>query len=445
MVNEFSEIKEAVKKEKKITKELISLAEAFEKAGNKKEKEMIGSQIKSLRQSLKLQSNKIDSIMKKINLHKKLEPNVEKKEDSSFKKSTKSEKKEIKDNTSDLSLMQQGNLNKKQKQELDELERMTLKRLKKKKKDKIKITLDKKPSTYVNISNKLFSEFSRRFTEKQYFKTLERALIKSNLRFTANSYFAIVFFTTLISIFSAIFITGFLLFFNLSSSPPFISAVTESAFIRFSKIAWLLLAIPIGTFVSVYFYPFLERKSIEHQIEQELPFATIHMAAISGSMIDPTKIFQILIDTKEYPALEKEFTKILNEINVYGLNLVSALRNVAFNSPSGKLSEILNGLATTITSGGDLPNYFEKRADNLLFEHRLQREKSAKSAETFMDIYVSVVIAAPMILMLLVMMIQISGIGISLNPSAITLIFILAVSMVNIFFIVFLHIKQSSE
>jgi len=41
------------------------------------------------------------------------------------------------------------------------------------------------------------------------------------------------------------------------------------------------------------FLPSLEKKSIEGKINSELPFAAIHMAAISGSMIDPVKILQL--------------------------------------------------------------------------------------------------------------------------------------------------------
>ena len=108
----------------------------------------------------------------------------------------------------------------------------------------------------------------------------------------------------------------------------------------------------------MYFYPSIEKKSVENQINQELPFVVIHMSAISGSMIDPSKIFSIIIATKEYPYLKKEFIKIINEINIYGYDLVTALRSIALDTPSKKLADLFNSLATTITSGGDLPDFF---------------------------------------------------------------------------------------
>jgi len=195
----------------------------------------------------------------------------------------------------------------------------------------------------------------------------------------------------------------------------------------------------------MYFYPSFERKSLEGKIDQELPFATIHMAAISGSMIEPTKIFSIISSTEEYPNLEKEFNKLLNEINIYGYDLVTALKDRAINCPSQKLGDLFNGLATTITSGGDLYDFFDKRSNSMLFEYRLNKEKRTKSAETFMDIYISVVIAAPMILMLLLMMMKISGFGVSLSTSMITFLVVGGVSLINVIFLTFSQLKQSSS
>jgi flagellar protein FlaJ len=132
----------------------------------------------------------------------------------------------------------------------------------------------------------------------------------------------------------------------------------------------------------------------------------------------------------------------VNEVNVYGYNMVSALRRSAIDTASYKLAELLNGVATAITSGGDLEKFFEKKAQSLLFDYRLEREKYTRMAETFMDIYISVVIAAPIILMLLLMMIKISGLGIQLTTQMLTLIIVGGVTVINIVFITFLQLKQ---
>lgn len=278
--------------------------------------------------------------------------------------------------------------------------------------------------------------------KKGKFHTLERNLIRANLEFVPVNYISVIFFTTLVSFFVGVLITFFFLFFNVSTGPPFISSVTEAMSSRIIKVFWIIFAVPAITYMFTYFYPSMERKSLENRLNNELPFATIHMSSISSSMIEPSKIFTIIMQTKEYPYLEKELTKLINEVNVYGYDLVTALRDCAFNSPSRKLSDLYNGLATTITSGGDLPEFFDKRSQTLLFEHGIETEKRSKAAETFMDVYISVVIAAPMILMLLLVMMSASGLGLSLSTGMITLIMVLGVALMNILFLSFLQMKQ---
>jgi len=332
----------------------------------------------------------------------------------------------------------------KEKLKLSEFENESLKRFKKKEK-KIVVQKFEKPSVYVKISNKVFHGFSSRLIEKGYFGKLRKNLIKANLQFTPAGYLSVAFLSTIFSIFLGILIVIFFLFFNISSAWPIIIKNTEEFGAQILNVIWVLIAAPVITFFVMYIYPSLERKSIEQKINHELPFVTVHMSAIAGSMVEPSKIFSIIISTKEYPNVEREFIKLINEINVYGYDLVTALKNAAYNSPSKKLSELLNGMAVTITSGGSLAEFFEKRAQTLLFDYKIEREKYTKSAETFMDIYISVVIAAPMILMLLLMMMKISGLGLTLSTGTISLIMVLAVSVVNIIFLTFLHLKQPNE
>ncbi|MCK5043824.1 type II secretion system F family protein [Candidatus Pacearchaeota archaeon] len=452
--NPVEELKKVISKEKIIIKEISLLSENLEKV-DEEEKQIVFSQINQLKNSLREVNKNLPEALEKVSLVRPLHPQpkiqpivkpIQKRglETSSMKLNQKEDAQE----TKKFSQKILSNSNKKEILKLEEatlkLEKVTLKRLKIKK-EKIAKKKVKKANKYIRASNKFFSNYSLSLLNKKVFKHLEEELIKTNLQFITPSYVSILLFTTFLSVIAAIFIFLFFLFFNLGFDFPFITSISESLGSRFLKVFWLLFIIPIGTFLFMYFYPSLEKKSLGNKIDQELPFATINMSAISGSMINPSEIFKIIILTKEYPNLEKEFTKLINEINIYGYDLVTALKKVAENSPSKKLAELFNGLATTINSGGDLPEFFEKRSQTLLFEYRIEREKYTKFSETFMDIYISAVIAAPMILMLVLMMMKISGLGIALSTSMITIIMVMGVSVVNIVFLTFLHLKQPVE
>ncbi len=413
----FIELKKTGSKERRILKEIITLLKEFENSKGE-EKNMISSELTSLKKRIEEYIKEYTRKLESLKLIKKLEK-------KSSLELTKQEKKQ------------------KERKSLP-LEREIIKRFgKKERKDAFRKS--NKPRVYVEFANRLFFRFSERLIQKYHLKNLKKNLVKANMQFIPENYVSVIILTTIITIFVGFFISLFLILFDVSLRFPFISFTKESLLIRIAKYSWIFFVLPTATGLLLYFYPSLERKSIASKIDQELPFATIHMAAICEAILNPKRIFQILIKTGEYEELRKEFTKLLNEINLHGMNLVAALRNSAIKSPSSNLTDLFNGLATTITSGGELKEFFEKRSQTLLFEHKIEREKSTKVAETFMDIYISIVIAAPMIFMLLLMIMNISGIGLNLTPNAISLIIILGVIVVNIIFLMFMQLKQPSE
>jgi len=420
--NSFLILRKHIDQERKLLKEIESIYEEYKEQDR-------SSHIDPLIQLLKKTNDNVPRILKKISITK----SVPSKPAHIPKMIRKEKVKKIK-KLSPIEIKKQ--------REFEEFERETLKRLRKKEKKPKRREGVKKPSKYVKVANKMFHKMSIDLLHKKIFRSLRGDLIKANLSFLPTSYVSVILFTIFLSAILAFFIFIFFLFFNISAEIPFITLATESFGLRLLKTFWIIIAIPLATFLFLYFYPSLERKASSTRVDQELPFVAIHMSAISESMVEPSKIFSIIVSTKEYPYIEKEFIKLINKLNVYGYDLISALRDSAFNTGSKKLADLYNGIATTITSGGDLSEFFDKRAQTLLFEYRLEREKYTRTAETFMDIYISVVIAAPMIFMLLLMMIKISGLGIALSTGAITLIMILGVSIINIIFLTFLQLKQ---
>ena len=444
----FEKLKDIISRERKIQKELNSLENYMEKS-NPGERKMISSQISLVKESFIKINEEIPLVLEKINLVKKLNQEedkdapklkdvIGKPAEKETKEKEPSLKKPLSANTIPASVGQGYSL---KDLKPTSLEKLTLKRIKKKN-EKTEVVKEKKPNAYIQLANQWFSELSEKIINERTFQDMERDLIKANLQFTPRSYISVIFLTTCVAFLAGIIIAIFFSFFSIGVVLPIITRATEDFATKWWKLLLVVVVCPVLTFIIMYSYPNLEKSSTATRIEEELPFATIHMSAISGSMIDPSKIFDIIISTHEYPYMEKEFKKLINEINLYGYDLVNALRNSAYNSPSKKLSELFNGLATTINSGGYLPEFFDKRSQTLLFENRLEQEKKTKAAETFMDIYISLVIAAPMILMILLMMMKISGLGVKMSTSMITIIMVLTVTMINIVFLTFLQLKK---
>src|SRR3989338_5357283 len=387
--------------------------------------------IDSLIRRIKILNDSIPQIINNITLAKKLEP--------SSKKGVLLEKVSLKKEV-EVFVSERGKA-----EFLKELNIDTklLKKIKKRQKTVSK-DVDKfqTSNAYGRTSNKLFLEWSQKLVDKGDFKSLRIDVRKSNLNILSTTYISMMFFSTVLAFLLGLLVTIFFLFFSLNFLDFSINLYSGNYFLRFIKLLWIPFLFPLLAFVLFYSYPSAEKKSVASRINQEIPFVVIHMASIAGSGIEPIEIFRIIAISKEYEFAGREFRKILNQTNLYGYDLSTALRNVSMSSPSLKFSELLNGMSVTINSGGDMRTFFEKRAESLLLEYRLEREKATKTAETFMDLYISIVIATPMIMMMLLVIISISKISTGFNTTQMTTAIIGIVAIVNILFLTFLHMKQ---
>ncbi len=316
-------------------------------------------------------------------------------------------------------------------------------KLKKKEKhhEKIKASFLKQ-STYGKISNRFFLDRAQSLLDRGKLKSLTLDVKRSNSNILSATYVSMMFFSTVLAFIIGWMLFIFLMIFSVSFESPFVSLYSGDHLLRFAKLLALPFALALIGYGAFYFYPGAEKRSLGKRIEQELPFVVIHMASISGSGIEPLAIFRIIALSKEYKYVGQEIRKILNQTNLFGYDLSTALRNVSMTTPSPRFSELLNGMSVNINSGGDIRTFFEKRAESLLLDYRLEREGNTKTAETFMDMYISIVIATPMILLILLVMINVSGVQTGFNSSQMTVAIIGIVAMVNIAFLMFLHMKQ---
>ncbi len=428
----IDELKNNLRVEMEIVREIHRFSEQAE-TGNPAERRVYSEMVSYLRKRIRLVNDSLPKILEEITLTKKLVPE---------------EKTDVGETPKSLKNLGTHPIifNKKDKErylrELNLSEDLVKKLRKTKKKKGVKKDRYKKSNKFAKFANKYFFETSESLLKRGYFKELNFDLKKSNLNILTTTYISMIFLGVTLSILSAFILMIFFLFFNLGFSVPFITLVPEDYFTRFTKVFWIVLILPILTGTIFYLYPGTEKKSLGSRINQELPFAVIHMASISGSGVRPIEIFKIIGIGNEYKYLGPEIKKVLNQTNIYGYDLTTALKNVALNTPSKKLAELLGGISVTIRSGGDIKKFFEKRGESLLLAYRLEREKYTKTTETFMDLYISIVIAAPMILLMLLIMLTVADLGMGLSVEQLSTAIVGVVVIINIVFLSFLHIKQ---
>jgi flagellar protein FlaJ len=126
------------------------------------------------------------------------------------------------------------------------------------------------------------------------------------------------------------------------------------------------------------------------------------------------------------------------------MSSVAAINDVASSAPSPDLRQVLTGISSTIAKGGNLPAFLKEMTSKNLFDYRMRREKYTKTLSTFADIYTAVMIAAPlMMLSVLVMMNLVGGdvMGMTI-PGAINLMTYIIVPLMNMVFIAYVHMSH---
>ncbi len=293
-------------------------------------------------------------------------------------------------------------------------------------------------NAYAQLSNRVFGSFveNLRKNNKNFYNPIADSVRISGMQFLSRTYISMMFFTSMI----AAILVGF--FTILLTSSLKLGPIA----ILLSTIFSIILA-AVLTFLAMYAYPASEAARKAREISNDLPFAIIHMAAIAGSGAKPISMFKLILKSGEYKGLESEIKKIVNYVNLFGYDLSTALKSVSLRTPSKRLKDLLNGIAATIESGGSLKSYLKNVADDAMNTYRLKRKKYVEALSTYSDIYTGVLIAAPLLFIVTLAIINLMGgtvAGISVGTIAIIGTFVI-LPLINIMFYLFLNISQPGE
>lgn len=215
-------------------------------------------------------------------------------------------------------------------------------------------------------------------------------LPKSDIRITFKSYMSMAFLSSAIAYFAsliAIFVV--------------LSIIKISIMMKVMYVIFAPLAIAITCFVFISFLPYQKVQSRKRNIETNLPFVLTHMGAVAESGIPPYLIFRLISQFKEYGEVSKEMEKIVRSVDTFGIDPLTAVKEVAERTPSDDLKQILLGFVTTTESGGNIKTFLKNASTQALFEWRIKREKFLQQLSAYAEFYTGLLIAAPLFIIAL--------------------------------------------
>lgn len=173
--------------------------------------------------------------------------------------------------------------------------------------------------------------------------------------------------------------------------------------------AFILMVPAMIVFAALYFQPMLAAKGRRVRIEMDLPYAITHMQALSNTLTLYNTIRGIYEQGDLYGEVSKEFGMVVRDVELFGDDLVTAIRNLSRTTPSMNLKKLLDDLILMFESGGDLPGFLASRSAHFREVAEKELEMSLKTMEVMAEVYVTAFVAAPIAVIIMAVAENMSG------------------------------------
>lgn len=267
-------------------------------------------------------------------------------------------------------------------------------------------------SFYTRLAMRMF--YSHTNSVAPYFSDLKSDMKKAKMKYSIPEYLSLALLTSLLVFLFELpllsFIFGLVLQIFLFS---FISAFTVSIFAT------------IGLFMFFVNYPKYIIMERAKKIDESLPFASIYMATLAGSQLPLNKQFSIFSKFSEYKEVNEEINEINQDVQLFGLDINTALERAVERTPSKNLKEILWGMLSVTRSGGDLEVFLNEKAKTFLNENRRKIYEFSHQLTVYIEIYLTAIVLGAIFFTILTAITSgISGSGASVLPVQALVIFV---------------------
>ena len=224
--------------------------------------------------------------------------------------------------------------------------------------------------------------------------TIEKNLImqKARLNMTFNEYKA----TFIVSAFLVLLVglSGFGLFFY------FFHQLVSQLMLIFVFVVSVVVVLSL-LYLSFRFLPEFKIKNRGQNIDRFLPYAVNYLNTMSSTGTAPAEMFQTLANMPVYGEIQHESKKISAEIDIMGIDNITALKHAIDRAPSEKFKEFIQGLIGTIQSGTSLHSYLSQAVNQYMDDDLQERKKNLETLGFLAEVFVMTVIAFPIFLVII--------------------------------------------
>lgn len=201
------------------------------------------------------------------------------------------------------------------------------------------------------------------------------------------------------------------------------------------------IAAGAGTWLVRNYYPRNIVDSRERSINIMLPHAITYMYALSYGGTNLLEVFKSLAAAEDtYGEVASEFDMIVRDMELFGNDMFTALRNARNLTPSGSMEQFLDDLVSVLDSGGDVTTFFEDQASTYAEAANDEQEDFLETLSVLSEIFIVGFVAAPLFLIVTLMVISFLG-GSTVDQMALLVYLGLPLGMIG--FIMFIDVLSA--
>ena len=165
-----------------------------------------------------------------------------------------------------------------------------------------------------------------------------------------------------------------------------------------------------GAFATGYYYPRTVTSTRERNINILLPHAIVYMYALSYGGMNSFEVIKELSQAEEvYGEVANEFDMIVRDVELFGNDLFTALRDARNLTPSENLEQFFDDMISVLDSGSDFSAFLEDEAETYMDEARQEQDSFLDTLSILSEVFVVAFVAAPLFLIVTLLVISLLG------------------------------------
>jgi flagellar protein FlaJ len=205
----------------------------------------------------------------------------------------------------------------------------------------------------------------------------------------------------------------------------------------------LIFLVPMPIFVMIGFIiiPMSRASERAAALEREMPFAATYISVMASGGISPYTSFKRISEVELLPAMRKEAREIIKDVEIFGVDPLTAIEKAAKNHPLNMFRDFLGGYASTVIIGGDITHFLESKAEEIFKARAVRVKMAAERLGMLLESFIIIMVLMSLCFYILFSVEAIYSTGISMYSGMILYTYVFT-PMLSLMFIYLAHSMQ---